>query len=58
MPGFKRARSNETSLKFEPAHFQFPLKAKLDKYYPRVGKPTQLAFEYAKEEEADTGKGL
>jgi hypothetical protein len=33
-------------------------KTKLDKHYPPLGKPTQLAFEYAKEEEADTGKGL
>jgi hypothetical protein len=33
-------------------------KAKLDKHYPRVGKPTQLSFEYASEEEADSGKGL
>lgn len=31
-------------------------KAKLDKNYPRVGKPTQLSFEYAGEEE-DDGKG-
>jgi len=33
-------------------------KAKLDKYYPRLGKPTQLAFDYEQEEAADTGKGL
>lgn len=33
-------------------------KAKLDKNYPRVGKPTQLSFDYASEEAADTGKGL
>jgi hypothetical protein len=33
-------------------------KAKLDKNYPRQGKPTQLSFDYAKEEEEDTGKGL
>lgn len=33
-------------------------KAKLDKYYPRQGKPTQLSFDYASEEEGDTGKGL
>jgi hypothetical protein len=33
-------------------------KVKLDKHYPRKGKPTQLSFEYADEEEADTGKGL
>lgn len=32
-------------------------KAKLDKNYPRVGKPTQLSFEYA-DDEPDTGKGL
>lgn len=33
-------------------------KAKLDKNYPRQGKPTQLSFDYAKEEEEDSGKGL
>ena len=33
-------------------------KAKLDKYYPPQGKPTQLAFDYAKEQADDTGKGL
>lgn len=33
-------------------------KAKLDKYYPRQGKPTQLSFDYASEEAEDTGKGL
>ena len=33
-------------------------KTKLDKNYPRIGKPTQLSFDYASEEEADTGKGL
>jgi len=33
-------------------------KTKLDNNYPRVGKPTQLAFDYASEEEDDTGKGL
>lgn len=33
-------------------------KAKLDKNYPRQGKPTQLSFDYATEEEADSGKGL
>jgi hypothetical protein len=32
-------------------------KAKLDKYYPRQGKPTQLSMEFA-DDEADTGKGL
>lgn len=33
-------------------------KAKLDKYYPRQGKPTQLSFEYANDEASDSGKGL
>lgn len=33
-------------------------KAKLDKHYPPQGKATQLAFEYAKEQADDTGKGL
>jgi len=33
-------------------------KAKLDKNYPRQGKPTQLSCDYAKEEEGDSGKGL
>jgi hypothetical protein len=33
-------------------------KSKLDKHYPRLGKPTQLSFDYAKEEEADSGQGL
>jgi hypothetical protein len=33
-------------------------KAKLDKYYPRLGKPTQLSFDYEEEEADDTGKGL
>lgn len=32
-------------------------RAKLDKFYPRYGKPTQLSLEFA-EEEPDTGKGL
>jgi hypothetical protein len=32
-------------------------RGKLDKFYPRVGKPTQLSLEFS-EEEADTGKGL
>ena len=32
--------------------------AKLDKYYPRQGKPTQLAFDYARDGEHDDGKGL
>jgi hypothetical protein len=31
-------------------------KAKLDNNYPRIGKPTQLSFEYVEEE--DSGKGL
>jgi len=31
-------------------------KAKLDKNYPRVGKPTQLSMDCA--DEPDTGKGL
>jgi hypothetical protein len=33
-------------------------KTKLDKHYPRQGKPTQLSFDYASEEAEDTGKGL
>jgi len=33
-------------------------KSKLDRLYPRQGMPTQLSFDYAKEEEADSGKGL
>lgn len=33
-------------------------KAKLDKNYPRQGKPTQLSFDYASEEAHDEGKGL
>jgi hypothetical protein len=36
----------------------YDFKAKLDKFYPRQGKPTQLSFDYASEEEGDTGKGL
>ena len=35
----------------------YDFKAKLDKYYPRVGKATQLSMDFA-DEEADTGKGL
>jgi hypothetical protein len=31
-------------------------KAKLDKNYPRIGKPTQLALDFG--DEPDTGKGL
>ena len=33
-------------------------KTKLENTYPRVGKPSQLAFDYAREEEDDNGKGL
>lgn len=33
-------------------------KTKLDKFYPRIGKPTQLTFDYEQEEADDTGKGL
>ena len=33
-------------------------KAKLDKHYPRVGKPTQLSMDFADDDAADTGKGL
>ena len=33
-------------------------KSKLDKFYPRIGKPTQLSFDYANEEASDSGKGL
>jgi hypothetical protein len=33
-------------------------RAKLDKLYPRIGKPTQLSLDFADEEEHDTGKGL
>jgi hypothetical protein len=32
-------------------------KGKLDKNYPRIGKPTQLSMEFA-DDEPDTGKGL
>jgi hypothetical protein len=32
--------------------------AKLDKYYPRQSKPTQLSFAYGAEEAQDDGKGL
>jgi hypothetical protein len=35
----------------------YDFKAKLDKYYPRQEKPTQLSMEFA-DDEADTGKGL
>jgi hypothetical protein len=33
-------------------------RAKLDKNYPRQGKPTQLSFDYSNEEAEDDGKGL
>jgi hypothetical protein len=33
-------------------------RGKLDKLYPRVGKPTQLSLEFADDAETDTGKGL
>jgi hypothetical protein len=33
-------------------------RAKRDKLHPRYGKPTQLALEFAEDEEADNGKGL
>jgi P63C domain-containing protein len=36
----------------------YDFKAKLDKNYPRIGKPTQLEFDYEKEEAEDTGQGL
>jgi hypothetical protein len=32
-------------------------KARLDKNYPRIGKPPQLSMEFA-DDEPDTGKGL
>jgi hypothetical protein len=32
-------------------------RAKLDKLYPRIGKPTQLSLEFAVED-SNTGKGL
>jgi hypothetical protein len=35
----------------------YDFKAKLDKHYPRIGKPTQLAMEFA-DDEQDSGKGL
>ena len=34
------------------------LRAKLDKLHPRYGKPTQLALEFADDDEPDTGKVL
>jgi hypothetical protein len=33
-------------------------KARLDKSYPRLGKATQLSFDYDSEQAADTGQGL
>jgi len=36
----------------------YDFKSKLDKNYPRQSKPTQLSFDYAKEEADDTGKRL
>ena len=36
----------------------YDFKAKLDKYDPRQGKPTQLSFDHASAKEGDTGKGL
>jgi hypothetical protein len=35
----------------------YDFKTKLDKNYPRIGKPTQLSMEFA-DDETDTGKGL
>ena len=36
----------------------YDFRAKLDKYYPRKGKPTQLAFDYSGDDAEDDGKGL
>jgi hypothetical protein len=36
----------------------YDFRAKLDKLHPRYGKPTQLALEFADDDEPDTGKGL
>ena len=33
-------------------------RAKLDKHYPRQGKPTQLSFDYSGDDAEDDGKGL
>ena len=33
-------------------------RAKLDRLHPPIGKATQLSFEYAEDDEHDTGKGL
>lgn len=33
-------------------------RAKLDKNYPRKGKPTQLSFDYSDDDAEDDGKGL
>ena len=40
-----------------PSNDWHDFKAKLDKNYPRIGKPTQLSMDFA-DDEADTGKGL
>jgi hypothetical protein len=32
--------------------------AKLDRFYPRLGKQTQLSFDYSGERTEDDGKGL
>jgi hypothetical protein len=36
----------------------YDFRAKLDKLHPSYGKPTQLALEFAEDDEPDTGKGL
>jgi P63C domain len=36
----------------------YDFRAKLDRLHPRYGKETQLSFQYAEEEEDDSGKGL
>jgi P63C domain len=33
-------------------------RAKIDKFYPRYGKPTQLSLEFAADDESDSGRGL
>ncbi len=35
----------------------YDFKTKLDKHYPRIGKPAQLSMEFA-DDEQDSGKGL
>jgi hypothetical protein len=35
----------------------YDFKMKLDRHYPRIGKPTQLSMEFA-DDEQDSGKGL